>query len=303
MNTNSKDVVKNVESNNVESTSNEQRQTNKPIIVSRRRLLRAGVAGIPVVLTMAGIAPGQFGGVASAASGLDYDKKNTIGRFKSIHGDVLNNNLIYSDGDGFIFKNNNEGYYEETGKSSAFTPTNETGVTATITFSEPTGPTSSVPDVTNPSPTHAPVSSDLSFALELDAEAIKYQARLNKNGYYYTQQDMFTSDKSKFKPSLSSSSYPTNYTIQSITDANETVTIGNLDTTDWSNVHEPWRVVPNESKQVSVTYTATTTYKYTTPDLNNTNNDLTYTGTITVEVTFPVTVSVPEDRFEKETNW
>ena len=100
MNTNSKDVVKSVESKNVESTSNEQRQTNKPIVISRRRLLRAGVAGIPVVLTMAGIAPAAgIQTVASAASGLMYGGNKVYNRF---YDQRRSDGLVWTDHNGFV---------------------------------------------------------------------------------------------------------------------------------------------------------------------------------------------------------
>ena len=104
MNNNSEDVVKSVESNKVESTSNEQRQTNKPIVISRRRLLRAGVAGIPVVLTMAGIAPGQgIMGQASAASGLVYGGTG-VGVRARFDGDdqIVHDGLVWSNNNGFV---------------------------------------------------------------------------------------------------------------------------------------------------------------------------------------------------------
>ncbi len=298
MNTNSKDVVKNVESNNVESTSNEQRQTVKPIIVSRRRLLRAGVAGIPVALTMAGIAPGQFGTQWSAASGLDYDGKHTLERFSSIHDDVLNDNLIYSDQDGFILKNNNDGYYEETCNSDADTITSQTPqATVTITFS---GVTNDAPDIT---PARPPQESDISLSLALSEGAITYQARLNKNGNFYTQQSLFTSDSSKFTPTLTSPSYSSNYSITNISAGSGNVTIANLDNTDWPVVSDPWRQVPSDEENVSVTYTANTPFTYTTTESGNSSNTITYTGTINIEVTFPATVNAPTQTFEKVTDW
>ena len=298
MNTKFEDVVKNVESNNVESTSNEQRQTNKPIIVSRRRLLRAGVAGIPVVLTMAGVAPGQFGGVASAASGLDYDKKNTLGRFSSIHDKVLKNNLIYSDEDGFILKNNDEGYYDVVCTNNAVEPTSTgSGVTPSISLTIDSVSGTPAPDDPGPK------SSDLTFNLTFNEGAITYPARLNKNGNYYTQQNWFTIDKEKIVAALSSSN--SRYTIAGIDADDVTVTIGDLSTTDWSNVHEPWKVVPSEPKQVSVTYSATTsyTYTYTYTGGDNEEQSVTYSGPITISLTFPATVAIPPLTFEKETNW
>ena len=102
MNNNSEDVVKNVESNNVESTSNKQRQTNKPIVISRRRLLRAGVAGIPVVLTMTGIAPAN--GIQtepSAASGLIYGGNKVYNRFAGDN-TIERDGLIWTDHNGFV---------------------------------------------------------------------------------------------------------------------------------------------------------------------------------------------------------
>lgn len=100
MNTNSQDVVKSVESKNVESTSNEQRQTNKPIVISRRRLLRAGVAGIPVVLTMAGIAPAaSIQTDPSAASAMWYGGNKVYNRF---YNDRRSDGLVWTDHNGFV---------------------------------------------------------------------------------------------------------------------------------------------------------------------------------------------------------
>ena len=114
MNTNSKDVVK-----SVESTSNEQRQTVKPIVISRRRLLRAGVAGIPVVLTMAGVAPGIEGiNAASAASGLNYDGLGTVDRISQLQ-EPDENGLIWSDSEGFVLTGQHGGHYKSENALSA----------------------------------------------------------------------------------------------------------------------------------------------------------------------------------------
>ena len=100
MNTKSEDVVKNVELNQVESTSNEQRQTVKPIVISRRRLLRAGVAGIPVVLTMAGLAPAEsIQTTPSAASGLVYGGNKVYNRF---YDQRRSDGLVWTDHNGFV---------------------------------------------------------------------------------------------------------------------------------------------------------------------------------------------------------
>ena len=102
MNTKSEDVVKNVESNNVESTSNEQRQTVKPIVISRRRLLRAGAASIPLVLTMAGLAPGEsIQTQASAASGLMYGGHLVHDRFAGDN-TIVRDGLVWTDHNGFV---------------------------------------------------------------------------------------------------------------------------------------------------------------------------------------------------------
>ncbi len=295
MNTNSQDVVKSVESKNVESTSNEQRQTVKPIVISRRRLLRAGVAGIPVVLTMAGVAPGQFGGGISAASGLNYDKKNTLGRFTRIHDDVLRDNLIYSDNDGFIFKREG-GYYDVSCKNTDVEPTSTgSGLTATITLLGLSNDAQSGHTAVRP-----PEDSDISFTLRFNEGAITYPARLNKNGDYYTQQTWFTIDKEKIDAALSSLSFPEAYDIADIVSDNETITIGTLDTTDWAVAPNPWRVVPSESKQVTVSYSAHTTFSYKTVAQEDTSVEITYTGTVKVELTFPATVSTPELTFGKQ---
>ena len=101
MNNNSEDVVKNVESN-VESTSNEQRQINKPIVISRRRLLKAGVAGIPVVLTMAGVAPAaSIQTEPSAASAMWYGGNAVYNRFAGDN-TIVKDGLVWTDHNGFV---------------------------------------------------------------------------------------------------------------------------------------------------------------------------------------------------------
>lgn len=269
---NSEDVVKNVESNNVESTSNEQRQTNKPIVISRRRLLRAGVAGIPVVLTMAGIAPGQFGGVASAASGLNYDRKNTIGRFSSIHDDVLRNNLIYSDSDGFIFKNNNGGYYEETLGSDA--------------------PAQSEVSLTIDDAQDYPIIHEgmQGFSITISENAVYFDARLNKNGCYYTKMESFHLDKSKISITENDSQY---FHVTDIEISNISFT---LDSNVWSQVGgTDWYQVPETEEQNSITVV-----------FNGNINCTDGTSTITVPITncnFTVTSKTPNKTFEHQTNW
>lgn len=169
MNTNTEDVVKSVESKNVKSTSNEQRQTNKPIVISRRRLLRAGVAGIPVVLTMAGVAPGQsIMGQESAASGLVYDGTGVGVRERFNGTDMVQDNLVWSNNNGFVVdKDNNKLFTEDISTTSQ---TNSTGVGGiTLTETGTGGGTKSVvvTPVANP-------------------PALTFDAFLHKSGVYYT---------------------------------------------------------------------------------------------------------------------
>ena len=176
MKTNSKDVVKNVESNNVESTSNEQRQTNKPIVISRRRLLRAGVAGIPVVLTMAGVAPGIEGiNAASAASGMNYDHLGTVGRISPVQGPDANG-LIWSDEDGFVLTSQNGDYYtQQDGLSS------ESGeYSVTLTNADP-----GFIFVNSDSEGENKTISTITLNLSLNEGNITGNPRLHKLGNYY----------------------------------------------------------------------------------------------------------------------
>ena len=169
MNNNSEDVVKSVESNKVESTSNEQRQTNKPIVISRRRLLRAGVAGIPVVLTMAGVAPGQsIMGQASAASGLVYGGTG-VGVHERFDGtDMVQDNLVWSNNNGFVIDKRNDELF--TAPISTTTQTNSTGVGGiTLTETGTEGGTKNVVVTPKANPT-----------------AITFDAFLHKSGVYYT---------------------------------------------------------------------------------------------------------------------
>ena len=140
MKTNTEDVVKNVESKNLESTSNEQRQTVKPIVISRRRLLRAGAAGIPMVLTMAGVAPGQsIMGQASAASGLVYGGTG-VGVRDSFEGKdgILRDNLVWSNNNGFVYTNTNPPvlYTEAVQATVGFDPTSINDLTFTYSPDE-----------------------------------------------------------------------------------------------------------------------------------------------------------------------
>lgn len=186
MNIKSEDVVKNVESNNVESTSNEQRQTNKPIVISRRRLLRAGVAGIPVVLTMAGVAPGIEGiNAASAASGMNYDHLGTVDRISQVQGPDANG-LIWSDKDGFVLTSQNGDYY-----------TKENGLVSTAA-----SPTASAYNLTfqNTTDSTDTTTKDVTLTLNLGAGAIKGDPRLHKLGNYYIRVEDVS-----FAPALTSS--------------------------------------------------------------------------------------------------
>lgn len=176
MNIKSEDVVKNVESNNVESTSNEQRQTNKPIVISRRRLLRAGVAGIPVVLTMAGVAPGIEGiNAASAASGLDYDHLGTVDRISQVQGPDANG-LIWSDEDGFVLTSQN-GEYVKKSNGLLSTAASPTASAYNLTFKNTADGTDTITKDT------------ATFTLSLDAGAIKGDPRLHKLGNYYIRKE------------------------------------------------------------------------------------------------------------------
>lgn len=172
MNTTSKDVVKNVESNNVESTSNEQRQTNKPIVISRRRLLRAGVAGIPVVLTMAGIAPGQsIMGQASAASGLVYSGTG-VGVRERFDGDnqIVHDNLVWSNNNGFVINKTSEELITE-----EIDTTNRTvSGTASITISG------------NSQDTNTSCEKTVNVTAKNDFPVLTFDAFLHKSGVYYT---------------------------------------------------------------------------------------------------------------------
>lgn len=169
---NSEDVVKNVESNNVESTSNEQRQTNKPIVISRRRLLRAGVAGIPVVLTMAGVAPGNsIIGQASAASGLVYGGTG-VGVRERFDGSnkVANDNLVWSTNNGFVIdKRNNKLFTEEISTLSRNDPSDSN---ITLKATDDSSKTKTV--------TVTPKSLDSS------TNTFTFNAYLHKSGVYYT---------------------------------------------------------------------------------------------------------------------
>lgn len=170
MNNNSKDVVKNVESNKVESTSNEQRQTNKPIVISRRRLLRAGVAGIPVVLTMAGVAPGQsIMGQASAASGLVYGGTGVGVRERFDGNDqIVHDNLVWSNNNGFVIdKSTNELFSEEIS-----TTDRTVSGTATITISG--------------TATSGTVEKTVNVTAKDNFPELTFDAFLHKSGVYYT---------------------------------------------------------------------------------------------------------------------
>ena len=298
MNTNSKDVVKNVESNNVESTSNEQRRTNKPIVISRRRLLRAGVAGIPVVLTMAGIAPGQFGKGISAASGLDYDGMHTIDRFKDIHGDVLRDNLIYSDKDGFIYRNNG-GYYQTDLKSLAGTTENsETSYTVSTSSWTQTAGTQNDPEV--------PAGSNLTFDISFDEGVVTIPARLNKNGCYYTVVDPSEFKSDKVSVGLSSLSSSSGYTITSDVPTISEVTIS-LDSTTWPTDTSDgidWRLVPESevSKSVTVTFKATVTVNLDTKSQLD-DSDISYTSDVTLNCTLKLTMPKPAVTFDHSMDW
>ena len=99
MNSKSENAVQNT---NTVSTYEERSQAHSPVVISRRRLLRAGLSGIPILLTMNGIAPGQDGikTVASAASALNYDREGTYDRFSRY---ANSDNLVLSNNNGFIY--------------------------------------------------------------------------------------------------------------------------------------------------------------------------------------------------------
>lgn len=80
--------------------TSKQHRAVKPVIVSRRRLLRAGAASIPVILTMAARTPlyaetGQWSG----ASGLNYDGRGIAARFWNYN----DGGIVHSDTNGIIF--------------------------------------------------------------------------------------------------------------------------------------------------------------------------------------------------------
>lgn len=170
MNTKSEDVVKNVESNNVESTSNEQRQTVKPIVISRRRLLRAGVAGIPVVLTMAGIAPAAgIQTVASAASGLMYGGNKVYNRFAGDN-TIERDGLIWTDHNGFVLQSAGGV------KTEGLTVTTDTSTNGTTTFS-----------LTGYDTGNQPSASNKEFTVSITPPAsLSVNAYLHKTGVWYT---------------------------------------------------------------------------------------------------------------------
>ena len=170
MNINSKDVVKSVESKNVESTSNEQRQTVKPIVISRRRLLRAGVAGIPVVLTMAGVAPGQsIMGQASAASGLVYGGTGVGVRERFDGSNKVQDNLVWSNNNGFVVDKDNSTLFTE-----EISTTDQTvSGTASITISGGGTSITGVEKTVNVTPKD-------------NFPVLTFDAFLHKSGVYYT---------------------------------------------------------------------------------------------------------------------
>lgn len=174
MNTKSEDVVKNVESNNVESTSNEQRQTNKPIVISRRRLLKAGVAGIPVVLTMAGIAPAAgIQTVSSAASGLMYGGNKVYNRFAG-DDSIENNGLVRTDHNGFVLLK--AGGVKSSPLTVSTDPSTDGNITITLPATSYIG-SGTVPD-TMPSKT---------FTFSIDPPSgLTVNAYLHKTGVWYT---------------------------------------------------------------------------------------------------------------------
>ena len=99
MNSKSENAVQNI---NSDTTSEERSQAHSPVVISRRRLLRAGVSGIPILLTMHGLAPaeGTIKGAPSAASAMNYDKQGTYQRMY----DYRTGDVVLSDENGFIIK-------------------------------------------------------------------------------------------------------------------------------------------------------------------------------------------------------
>ncbi len=171
MNNNSEDVVKSVESKNVESTSNEQRQTVKPIVISRRRLLRAGVAGIPVVLTMAGVAPGQsIMGQASAASGLVYGGTGVGVRERFDGSNKVQDNLVWSNNNGFVVDKDNSTLFTEEISTLSRNDLSDNGIT--LKAAENSTKTKAV--------TVTPKT------LNSGTNAFTFNAYLHKSGVYYT---------------------------------------------------------------------------------------------------------------------
>ncbi|MBR5711791.1 MAG: hypothetical protein IKX40_13635 [Thermoguttaceae bacterium] len=190
MNTNSKDVVKNVESNNVESTSNEQRQTNKPIVISRRRLLRAGVAGIPVVLTMVGIAPADsIQTVPSAASALWYGGNKVYNRFAD-NNTIVKDGLVWTDHNGFVLKSTGSVY---TNQLSINTDTSSTNGTDGKTTFELTA--YSYVGTADPPPSVSEYPSKTFTASITPPTDLTVNAYLHKTGVWYTDRIVTSSSK------------------------------------------------------------------------------------------------------------
>lgn len=91
---------------NQKSCADNNRSEKQPLsfpIVSRRRLLRSGIASIPVLLTMAARNPAFAVGAASAASACNYDNKGIFNRF--INSGYLVNGTLQSDVNGFVLNN------------------------------------------------------------------------------------------------------------------------------------------------------------------------------------------------------
>ena len=106
MNSKSENAVQNIKA---DTTSEERSQAHSPVVISRRRLLRAGVSGIPILLTMNGIAPAQSIVIgASAASAMNYDRHNVYETFNTYSND---SNLVWTDENGFILKSKGGEHY------------------------------------------------------------------------------------------------------------------------------------------------------------------------------------------------
>ena len=283
MNIKSEDVVNNVESNNVESTSNEQRQTVKPIVISRRRLLRAGVAGIPVVLTMAGIAPAADGlkTEPSAASAMVYGGNKVYNRFANENG-ILRDGLVWTDHNGFVLL---EAGGVKTEHLTVTTDPNSTGeITFNLTATSYNGTADPPPAVSDyPTKTFT-----VSIAKPTNLTVNSY---LHKTGEWYTDRIVRTGTPADLLDYIKSLELTvkdgTNTVTATVTDKNATFTSSgawyqtdvqgwNLENTDQT---QTYYLLPasNTSDIDSVNFSAKVTFTYTKDDYQ-----YTYDQTVTI---------------------